>query len=180
VRGRRLPSPRGPRGGAAEPLDAAALRDAALRLLARREYGRAEIAQRLRARGGQPDDIAATLDALAADGYLSDERFADMLVQSRSGRFSTRAIAHELKERGVASDAAQAALERRGPTDDLAEAHALWERRFGAAPRDERDKARQVRFLMSRGFGMGIALRVLKLVAAAALAGSDDDAGDEA
>jgi regulatory protein len=143
-------------------IDPASLRATALRLLARREYARAELAQRLRARGAPADVVDGVLDRLAADGYLSDARFADMLVQSRAGRYSSRAIAHELREKGVARDAAEAALERLDGSDELAEASALWQRRFGHPPRDERDKARQVRFLLSRGYALGTALRVVK------------------
>jgi regulatory protein len=148
------------------PLDAPSLRALAIRLLARREYPRAELAQRLRARGASADDVEPVLDALAADGYLSDARFAHMLVQSRAGRFAGRAIAHELRERGVDREVADAALEPLREHDELAEATALWQRRFGTAPRDEREKARQVRFLLSRGYATGTALRVIKAAGA--------------
>ena len=147
-------------------VDGPSLRAAAIRLLARREYPRAELAQRLRARGASPDEVERVLDALAADGYLSDTRFAHMLVQSRAGRFSGRAIAHELRERGVDREVAAAALEPLREHDELAQATALWQRRFGAAPRDEREKARQVRFLLSRGYALGTALRVIKAAGA--------------
>ena len=40
--------------------------------------------------------------------------------------------------------------------------HSLWQRRFGVAPRDDRDKARQVRFLQARGYPLAIALAVLR------------------
>jgi len=134
----------------------------AIRLLARREYGRAELAARLRARGVETDMIERTLDDLAAQGYLSDARFAESLVAGRSGRFSRRAIAYALSEKRVAAEAAAAALAPLAGRDEQADAHALWERRFGVAPRDERDKARQVRFLLSRGYSMSVALKVLK------------------
>ena len=39
---------------------------------------------------------------------------------------------------------------------------ALWQRRFGEPPRDERDKAKQVRFLQSRGFALSVILRFLR------------------
>ena len=55
--------------------------------------------------------------------------------------------------------------------DELATAQALWARRFGKPPRDEREKARQVRFLLSRGYSHSTAFKVLK----AAGASSDDD-----
>jgi len=144
-----------------------------VRLLARREYGRAELAARLRARGVEAEVIERTLDELTAQGYLSDARFAEALVAGRSGRFSRRAIAHALAEKHVAPDAATDALAPLAARDEEADAHALWERRFGAPPRDERDRARHVRFLLSRGYSIGIALKVLKAAGARI---ADDDA----
>ena len=47
-------------------------------------------------------------------------------------------------------------------TDELADATALWQQRFGTAPANQQEKARQVRFLLSRGYGMSVALRVLR------------------
>ena len=35
-------------------------------------------------------------------------------------------------------------------------------RRFGAPPVDERQKGRQVRFLMARGYSIGVALKVVR------------------
>ena len=58
--------------------------------------------------------------------------------------------------------------------DELADATALWQRRFGMPPRDEREKARQMRFLLSRGYGMSVALKVLRAAGAPAA----DDTGD--
>jgi regulatory protein len=148
------------------PKGAPSLKAQAIRLLARREYGRAELAARLRARGADPQALERTLDELAALGYLSDRRYADALVHSRRGQFSRRAIAHELKSRGVADDASRRALEALAGSDEAAEAAALWQRRYGVAPRDERDKARQVRFLLSRGYSLSVALRVLRAAGA--------------
>lgn len=164
---------RSPRQGSGKP--APSLKARAIRLLARREYGRAELAARLRARGAEPQAIERTLDELAALGYLSDRRFADALVNSRSGQFSRRAIAHELRSRGVDAEAAQAALGPLSGRDELGEATALWRRRYGKAPRDEREKARHVRFLLSRGYSMQIALSVLR--AGGAMLGTTDDEG---
>jgi regulatory protein len=166
----RASAPASDAGGAAP---ARSPKSIAIRLLARREYGRAELATLLRARGIDPDAIERTLDELAALGYLSDARYAEAVVAGRSGRFSRRAIAHALAEKRVTRDAAEAALAPLAGRDEQADARALWERRFGTVPRDEREKARQVRFLIARGYSMSVALRVLK---AAGTAGPDDDA----
>ena len=164
---------RGRKVKAAADRPAPSIKAIAVRLLARREYGRAELAARLRARGADADAVERTLDELTALGYLSDARYADALVASRGGQFSRRAIAHELKHQRIGDEAARAALATLAGRDEMAEAAALWTRRFGAAPRDQREKARHVRFLLSRGYSMSIALKVLR--AAGAKVPLDDD-----
>ena len=147
---------------AARNAEPAGARATALRLLARRDYSRAELAQRLRRRGCAPDDIERTLDDFERLGYLSDARYADVLVSRRAGRMGARAISRDLRDKGIAADAAKDALAALAPRDELADATALWIRRFGAPPADEREKARHVRFLVSRGFSAAIAFKVLR------------------
>ena len=133
----------------------------ALRWLARRDYSRAELAQRLRWRGIEADEIEATLDALAEAGYLSDARYADAVVRQKTGGYSRRAIAEALKAKGVAPELAATAVEA-GEVDDADALVALWKRRFGAAPESDREQARQVRFLQSRGFALSAILKLLR------------------
>jgi len=162
--------PRSVRAARADPK--ASARTIALRLLARRDYSRSELVQRLRARGLPAADIEATLDDFERLGYLSDARYAEAVVSHRAGRFGRRAIARDLNDKGIAKDAASDALAALAGRDELADASALWRQRFGAPPIDARDKARQVRFLLSRGFSASTALRVLRAVGA----GGDEDA----
>ena len=102
------------------------------------------------------------LDELERAGYLSDARFASAVVRQKAGGYSKRAIAHALREKGVAAPAAQEALAALDGDDEFAQALALWRRRFGKAPADEREKARQVRFLVSRGYATSVVFRVLR------------------
>jgi regulatory protein len=134
----------------------------AVRWLARREYSRSELTQRLRQRGIAAEEIERVLDDLAAAGYLSDARYAQAVVAQRAGRFGKRAIVYALKERGIGAVDAQTALAPLVEKDELADAQALWQRRFGAAPANDREKARQVRFLQARGYSLSTALRVLR------------------
>lgn len=143
----------------------------AVRWLARREYSRAELSQRMRQRGIAAEDIERALDELAAAGYLSDARYAHAVVAQRAGRYGKRAIIHALKERGIGADDAAGALAPLAGADEFAEAQAVWRQRFGAAPENEREKARQVRFLQARGYSLSVALRVLR---AAGHRGDDD------
>lgn len=138
------------------------LKTAAVRLLARREYSRAELHARLIARGATRDDVERVLDQLEQSGYLSDARFAQALIAQKAGRYGKRAIAHQLRQKQVAPAAADEALASMAVTDEIADATALWQRRFGVPPKDEREKARQVRFLQARGYTITIALKVLR------------------
>lgn len=131
-------------------------------MLARREYGRAELRMRLLGRGVTEADADAALDELARRGLLSDARYAEALVAQKAGRYGRRAIAHELKEKGVEAGAASSALASLAGRDEVEEALALWRRRYDAPPADPREKSRQVRFLLARGYPMSVALKVLK------------------
>ena len=136
-------------------------------MLARREYGRAELRARLLMRGIAEADADTALDDLARRGLLSDARYAEAVVAQKAGRYGRRAIAHALKEKGVDEAAAASALTALAGRDEVDEALALWRRRYGAPPADEREKARQVRFLVSRGYSMSVALKVLRAAGAA-------------
>src|SRR5664279_4434576 len=118
----------------------------AVRMLARREYSRAEIAQRLHQRGVPRDDVERALDELQAAGYLSDARYAQAVVTQKTGRYGKRAIAHALREKGITAPDAQAAMAPLAAADEFVDAQALWHQRFGAIPANDREKARQVRF----------------------------------
>ena len=140
----------------------ASLRATAVRMLARREYARAELRDRLARAGGDRDEIERVLDALERDGYLSDARYAQMIVAQKAGRFGTRAIAYALRERGVAAQASSDALEALRDVDEVADARRLLSRRFAEVPADDRERARQVRFLLGRGYALSIALKVVR------------------
>jgi len=140
---------------------AASLLAQAIRLLARREYARAELEQKLVAKGWGRIEVRTALDDLTARGYLSDARYAEAIAARRGGSYSRRRIAGELKARGVARSDIETALAGAGIDDDAA-LKALWQRRFGRAPEDEREKARQVRFLQARGFALSAVLKLLR------------------
>ncbi len=133
----------------------------AIAALARRDYSRTELRARLLATGAAPDEADAALDEVSSLGYLSDARFAQAEVSRKTGAWSRRAIAASLRDKGVAAEIAGAALAAHD-ADDRDVMIALWRRRFGAPPADERDKARQVRFLQSRGFPLSAILRLLR------------------
>jgi regulatory protein len=146
---------------AAKPRPPKSLKARAIGYVARREYARAELREKLLTTGAPSDAVDATLDELVALGFLSDARYACAVVRQKTGGYSKRAIAQTLKSKGVCGDAATEALAE-VEQDDGAALVALWQRRFGRAPVDDREKARQVRFLQSRGFPLSAIFKLLR------------------
>ncbi len=143
------------------------LRGRALRLLGRRELSRQELEGKLRRHADpeKPDELAALLDDLAERGWLSDARYAAALVRKRTGNFARSSIGQELKRAGVDEEVTAAALAQHpeiDPDEEFAAALALCRRKFRRAPANQKEKARQIRFLQSRGYSLSLVLRVLK------------------
>ena len=133
-----------------DPVEA---RKKAMDYLARREHARGELLDKLTKAGFQADIADDAIDRLVADGLQSDQRFAEMFVQTRisQGKGPVR-IRAELRERGLAGGAIDIALEE-AEADWYALAREVRLKKFGgSAPRDFNQKAKQMRFLQYRGF----------------------------
>lgn len=127
------------------------LKARALRYLSIREHSRLELARKLARYAQDDDDVAALLDTLEANNWLSQERFSESLIHRRAARFGNSRIVAELQSHGVAGAALQA-LKAGLAGDETARACAVWQRRFGSVATDPAQRAKQVRFLMQRGF----------------------------
>ena len=138
------------------------LRERALRLLARREHSRAELARKLTAHAESAEALTVVLDDLEARRLLSDARYVEMRLNARSARFGNARLAQELRTQGVDGELVETALADCG--DELARARQVWQRKFGdrPAPADAAGRAKQMRFLTSRGFSGETIRRVLR------------------
>jgi regulatory protein len=106
------------RGSEPDPLDWA--RQIVLRQLTAAPRSRAQLEQALR-RKDCPDDVAAVvLDRMEEVGLVDDVAYAGMLVRSQqAGRgLARRALAQELRRKGVDDETAQAALDEVDPHDE--------------------------------------------------------------
>ena len=139
----------------------APLRAKALRMLARREYSRFELERRLTPFTEDPAEISELLDDFERRGWLSESRVVEQVLASRGRRFGAQRIAHELREKGL-SDAAIAGAQMQLKEGELETARAVWMKKFGVVPVNARDKARQMRFLQGRGFGLEVIRRLLR------------------
>jgi len=137
------------------------LRGKALKLLARREHTRAELARKLAAAGDDPAEIEGVLDDCERRGWLSEQRVVEQMIHARRSRYGVRRIERDLVAKGVSGEAVTAALaDLKG--GELEAAREVWRRKFGGkTPRNAADRAKQARFLQGRGFNMDVIMKVL-------------------
>ena len=133
----------------------------ALRLLARRDHTRRELAAKLAPHVEDPDKLESLLDELTARGWLSEARVAEQVVHAKRARYGPARIRRALVERGVPDALIEPVLAGLKLTE-LEAAATLWAKKFRAAPHDRAAQAKQVRFLQSRGFSLDVAMRVVR------------------
>jgi regulatory protein len=138
------------------------LRGRALQALARRELSRAELNAKLLPHIAETDDVGALLDDLQKRGWLSDARALEQTVRIRSSRFGPQRIAHELRQKGISDELISAAIPQL-KEGELEAARSVWQRKFASPPQDQKEKAKQVRFLQSRGFSMDVIFKVMRI-----------------
>lgn len=152
-------------------------RDICLQQLAVRPRTRAELATVLRKRGIADSVAAEVLDRYDEVGLIDDAAFARAWVTSRHhGKgLARRALAGELRRRGVDGELVGAALEEVDGDTEAATARALVERKLRAMSAGSPDAVfrRLVGMLARKGYPPGVAVGAVKDV----LAARDDEAG---
>jgi regulatory protein len=127
------------------------LKARALRYLAAREHSRLELARKLGRYVEDGDDLEAVLDWLEAQKFLSEERFAESLVNRRAARFGSARILSELQSHGV-DEVTVGGLKAELVAGEDDRAWEVWQRKFGTTAADSPEAAKQMRFLQQRGF----------------------------
>jgi len=128
------------------------LKGRALRLLSAREYSRAELQRRLAEFEEEPGALARVLDDLQAKDFLSDQRALESVVHRRAGKLGAARIKQELQAKGLAPEAVALAVQQLRASE-VERAREVWRKKFQSPPQDAAERAKQMRFLVSRGFG---------------------------
>ena len=164
--GRSAPPPEDPvaTGPDADPESVA--RTILLDQLTGRARSRKELSDKLRAKD-VPDDLATRLlDRFEEVGLVDDEAFARAWVSGRQSAkgLARRAIAVELRRKGVDDEVAREALDEVDPADEEAAARALVRKKLRSLSRvdDTTATRRLVGMLARKGYGSGMAFAVVR------------------
>jgi regulatory protein len=125
----------------------------AMRYLARRDYSRLELYQKLIAKGLHVSVVDVVLEELQALGYQSDERFTEMFIRSRinsgDGPFK---IKISLRGKGICDSLALAVFDKLD-VDWFEQVKLIKSKRFGNQPsQDLNEISKQIRYLKNKGF----------------------------
>ncbi|MGY4646094.1 regulatory protein RecX [Cellulomonas sp. URHB0016] len=160
------PPPTGAAAHDAEPDHESVARGIALRLLTASPRSRSQLADAM-ARRDVPEDVAArVLDRFTDVGLVDDADYARTLVRTRQTErgLSRRAIALELRRRGIADDVAVDALAQVGEEDEETAARELVRRRLAATTGlDAQVRARRTYAALGRkGYPPGLVARLVR------------------
>ena len=147
------------------------LKGRALRLLSGREYSRAELVKKLSPFETTPGELAKALDELQAKDFINEQRVVDSVLHRRSAKLGTARIKQELQSKGLDAGAVLDAVDLLKSTE-TERARGVWRKKFyksGTYDDSEAastaitpsDRAKQIRFLMSRGFSAEAVRRVV-------------------
>ena len=127
----------------------------AMNLLARREHLREELKIKLIKRFGAhvQAEVEEILENLETENLLSDERFVESYLRQRGNKgYGPDRIRQELRQKGAPSELISIAFEAT-EQDWVALAREVRCKKFGPqGPGDFKEKSKQIRFLMYRGF----------------------------
>ena len=136
------------------------LRSYAFAVLTRKEYSKAELIEKLATWAMHRDEVIALVEELAAQNYQSDQRVAEIMLssQKRKGKGPNR-IKMALKSKKVDTSLI---VEELKETDWVEQAYQLKLKKYGTeVATDPKLKAKQIRFLMYRGFEMDAIMKAI-------------------
>lgn len=128
-------------------------KEAAIQLLSRRDHGEYELQQKLTQKGYEVADVEQTIQFCLEHRYLDDLRYAQSQIRQHVAKgHGLRRIQQELKLKRVSEAAIEQAFERE-PQDWFELARLTAQKKFkGEKATDQKEYARQIRFLQYRGF----------------------------
>lgn len=135
----------------------------ALRLLSQREHSRLELERKLARYVDleKGDDLGVVLDVLEAKGFISQERVAQSLIRRRADKMGRGRLLQEMRQKGLDEDLVREASEQLKSSEHQ-RAWDVWQRKFGQLAQTPQEKARQMRFLATRGFDSDVTHKVIK------------------
>jgi regulatory protein len=140
------------------------LRSRALYYLAKREYSAYELKEKLKTFTIELDlsqeDLRNLIAELQEQNLQSDDRFCESYINSKKSKFGALKLQHELTQKGVSEDIISNYISDLRD-DEYNFALSVWKKKFDSPAKNQNEKAKQIRFMQSRGFGFEIIKKII-------------------
>lgn len=115
---------------------------------------------KLIAAGYEKREVEGAADWCQAQGFLNESRYVEGTARRLSAKYGVGRVTHALRSKGV-TEQAIADITPDLKENELAQARAIWTRKFREPPVDTNARSKQIRYLQSRGFSFDIIKRVI-------------------
>ena len=132
----------------------------ALRYLSHREHSRQELRKKLLPYAQDDQELDAVLDKLEKQKFLSDARYAQSIARRKSDRYGSALIVESLRQQGVGQHIIED-VKSDLKASEIDRLYELWQKKFGVYAQDAVQRSKQIRYLASKGFAIGLINQVV-------------------
>jgi len=133
----------------------------AIKYLSNREYSQFELRNKLLPYAGSQEELDEVITKLLEKGYLSNQRFTQSYISSKSSKFGIRKITQVLQQHQLAPEMLKLELGKLKESE-FQRCYEVWEKKFGTLTTEPNALAKQIRFLASRGFPQEIIMGIVR------------------
>jgi regulatory protein len=126
-----------------------------------REHSEGEIRKKLHPYAENEEDLETVINQLKIKNFLSNERFSESLVHRKAQNFGNQLLAQELKKHDLEPEIISKHISDLKKSEPQ-RAYEVWLKKFGTIATEPKDLAKQIRFLVSRGFNQELVYRIVR------------------
>ena len=132
-----------------------------IRYLSMREHSEVEIRRKLHLHAENEEELNTVINQLKIKNFLSNERFSESLVYKKANTLGNHRLAQELRKHDLEPEIISKHLLDLKKSE-LKRAYEVWLKKFGSLANEPKDLAKQIRFMVSRGFDQEIVYRIVR------------------
>jgi regulatory protein len=126
-----------------------------------REHSEAEIRKKLHPYAENEEELNHVILQLKSKNFLSNERFSDSLIYKKANTLGSHRIAYELRQHDLDPEIISKHLVNLNKSESR-RAYDVWLKKFGTLAKEPKDLAKQIRFMVSRGFDQELVYRIVR------------------
>ena len=130
--------------------------------LSRREHSEYELRKKLAPHAESPEELDEVMRRLKKENWQSDSRFLQATANVAAHKWGAMRIAAKLRQHHLSESDVNATLQNL-QLSEYERAKAVWEKKFkGVAYTSPQEYAKQMRFLLSRGFSSDVVRKIIR------------------